>query len=211
MHRESRDSQGQWYIGSRSVAHSAKAMLKVRGMALAASRAYVKERFREAQWAGFVRQLPPEHVAEVWEALILPTGWYDVAVLNSFLAEAEARFRKEEPRFGAQLGQRMGRGDIKFYHALVMPFLSPARVLAQVARLWQQYWNAGAMAVIERNDTSVRIRLDNPGVPQILCAEIIPGWGVAAIEATGSRVVRVEQVACVLAGAPSCEFIAEWT
>jgi hypothetical protein len=76
-------------------------------------------------------------------------------VITTFLQELEVHFRKDEPRLGLEIGARIGRGDIKFYHKLVMPFLSPARVLGSVARLWPEYWSAGAMAVIERAEGAV--------------------------------------------------------
>jgi hypothetical protein len=184
--------------------------LKVRGMALLACRAYVKERFGEAGWTRLMAQLPPDHQREVWNTLVLSTGWYEVRVFDVFLDAAQQVFGAEDPRMGRGMGDRIARADLKFYHSLVMPLLSPARVLGAVSRIWPTYWSQGGMSVVDRADKSLRIVLDNPGVPPLLCGAIAPGWGATAIELTRTRCIRVDEVQCVRKGAATCEYIAEW-
>jgi hypothetical protein len=184
--------------------------LKVRGMALAASRAYAKERFNPAGWQRLCTVLPPQHVIEVWNALILPTGWYAGEIFDAFLDGLDATYRADEPRLGFQIGQRIAKGDIKFYHSLVMPFLDPGTVLSQSARLWHEYFDGGAMAVIDREAGGLRVTLDNPGVHAIVCREIIPGWGAMAITQTGAKVTRIEHDACVRDGAAACTYAIAW-
>jgi hypothetical protein len=66
------------------------------------------------------------------------------------------------------------------------------------------------MHVADEGHRSVKIRLDNPGVDRIVCAEIVVGWGVQAVEETRSKVLRAEQVHCVHDGFSRCEYLITW-
>ncbi len=178
-------------------------------MALATARAYAKEAFEQTGWEALLTELPAAE-RKVWESLILPTGWYSVDLLHNFLRALDRRYRARVPDLGHQLGRRIARGNIKFFLSLVVPLLSPATVLSQASPLWKEYYSAGAMHVADEGHKSIKIRLDNPGVDRMVCAEIVVGWGVEAVEQTRSKVVRAEQVHCVHDGFARCEYVLTW-
>jgi len=184
--------------------------LRTRGLNLGAARAYVKERFHEAGWNRMLARLPPKDVEEVWETLILPTGWYDYAIHHAFLDALDDEFRGDEPNLGRELGQRAAHQDIKFYHSLTIAFVDPARVLEQATRLWSEHYSEGRIEVGERGTRSMKMVLTNPGVHRMVCSETVPGWGTHAISLAGAKEPRAEQVFCVHHGFSHCEYLVEW-
>jgi hypothetical protein len=184
--------------------------LRTRGMNLGAARAYVKERFKDVGWNRLVARLPERDVAEVWDTLILPTGWYDYALHGRFLDALDAEFRALEPDLGRELGRRAAQSDIRFYHSQTIAFVSPARVLDQCARLWAEHYSEGRLEVEERGHDSFKIVLVNPGVHWMVCSETVPGWGERAIVLAGARSARAEHVLCVRKGFSHCEYVVDW-
>ena len=184
--------------------------LRTRGLNLGAARAYVKERFHEDGWKRMLARLPRKDIDEVWDSLILPTGWYDYAIHQAFLQALDDEFRAEEPNLGRELGRRSAQQDIKFYHSITMAFIDPARVLEQATRLWSEHYSEGRIEVGERGRNSMKMVLDNPGVHRIVCSESVPGWGAYAIGLAGAKEPRAEQVFCVHHGFARCEYLVEW-
>lgn len=184
--------------------------LRTRGLNLGAARAYVKERFHEAGWRRMLARLPRKDIDEVWDTLILPSGWYDYAIHNAFLDALEDEFRGVEPNLGRELGQRAAQQDIKFYHSQTMSFTDPSRILDQAARLWSEHYSEGRLEVAERGKQSVKLVLTNPGVHPIVCSETVPGWGVCAIGLAGAGAPRANHVLCVRQGFSHCEYVVEW-
>ncbi len=184
--------------------------LRTRGMNLGAARAFVKERFEADGWDRLMARLPAKDVGEVWEALILPTGWYDYPIHERFLDALDAEFRAEEPNLGRELGARAAQQDIRFYHSLTISFVNPARVLDQCARLWEEHYSEGRLEVEERGRDSVKIVLVNPGVHWMVCGETVPGWGERAIVLAGAKSARAEHVLCVRKGFSHCEYVVDW-
>lgn len=185
-------------------------MLRTRGMNLGQSRAYIKERFKEVGWAKVVARLPEKDVAEVWETLILPTGWYDYAIHERFLDAIEAELRPLEPNLGREMGQRGAQSDIRFYHSQTMSFSDPARVLEQCAQLWSEHYSDGQLEIEDRGHRSYKFALRNPGVHWMVCSEVVPGWGEQAIILAGAKRAHVEHVLCVRKGFKQCEYVVDY-
>jgi hypothetical protein len=185
-------------------------MLRTRGLNLGAARAYVKERFHQAGWNRMLALLPRRDIEEVWDALILPTGWYDYPIHHAFLENLDREFRAAEPNLGRELGARAAQQDIKFYHSQTMAFVDPARILEQSTRLWSEHYSEGRIEVDDRGDRSMKLVLTNPGVHRMVCTETVPGWGLQAIRLAGARDARVEHVVCVHHGFSRCEYVVEW-
>jgi hypothetical protein len=185
-------------------------MLRTRGMNLNGTRAFVKERFQEAGWNRVLARLPRRDVEEVWEGLILPTGWYDYPIHDAFLQVIDDEFRKDVPNLGRELGQRAAQHDIKFHHSLTIAFVDPARVLEQCARLWEEHYSEGRLEVVDRGTRGVKVALTNPGVHPMVCSETVPGWGEWAIGLAGAKNPRAQHFLCVRQGFSRCEYVVEW-
>lgn len=185
--------------------------LRTRGLNLTGLRTFVKERFQEVGWSQLIARLPGEDVLQVWETLILPTGWYDYAVQGRFLDAFEELFRPGEAHLGREIGKRAAEFDIRFFHSQTMAFNDPIRVLEQCARLWEEHYSEGRMDVEDRGNQSIKLVLENPGLHKIICAEVVPGWGTEAITLAGAKDARVEHVLCVHQGFSRCEYVIEWS
>jgi hypothetical protein len=184
--------------------------LRTRGLNLGGLRGFVKERFHDAGWKQILARLPAEDVAEVWDTLILPTGWYSYAIQARFLDAFDELFISGDPQLGTELGRRAARVDIRFHHSQTMSFNDPLRILEQCARLWEQYYSEGRMEVEDRGDRRVKVVLVNPGVHRLICGQTVPAWGAEAITLAGAKDARAEQVVCIHQGFSRCEYVVEW-
>jgi hypothetical protein len=182
--------------------------VRVRGIGLSASRAYVKERFGAAGWTELLAALPDERVAAVWDALILPAGWYAMPLFDAFLDALESVFG-ETTAAGEELGRRIARAEIH-HRIFIDPGNDLLHVLDDSPRLWSAYFSDGAFCVLGAGGDTIELALHNPGLHRLVCREVVVGWGNEILEAAGATVVENEHYRCVLDGDSTCRYRVRW-
>lgn len=181
--------------------------VRCRGIGLSASRAYVKERFGAAGWDELLATLPDERIAAIWDALILPNGWYELSLLDDFLDALERCFG-ETAAVGLELGRRIARAEIR--HRIFIGSRDLGRVLDDSPRLWSAYFSEGAICVMKSGLETMELVLHNPGVHRLVCSEVVVGWGTEILAAAGAAVVENEHYRCVRDGSSSCGYRLRW-
>jgi hypothetical protein len=182
--------------------------VRCRGIGLSASRAYVKERFGAAGWKELLEALPDERSVAIWDALILPNGWYMASIYDEFL-DAVDRCFGETAAVGEELGRRIGRAEVH-YRIFLGGITDLTRVLDDSPRLWGAYFSEGAMCVMRREPQSIELVLHNPGLHRLICGQIVVGWGSEVLEAAGVEIVENVHHRCALDGHSSCGYRIRW-
>jgi hypothetical protein len=182
--------------------------VRCRGIGLSASRAYVKERFGAVGWQELLAALPDERSVAIWDSLILPSGWYAIAVYSEFL-DAVQRCFGETTAVGEELGRRIARAEVH-YRIFLGGVSDLTRVLDDAPRLWGAYFSEGAMCVMRRAPQAIELVLHNPGLPRVICSEIVVGWGSEVLETAGATVLENVHHRCALDGSSSCAYRIRW-
>ena len=180
--------------------------LRIRGLAFAAARAFVKERFGPTGWEQLLSSLD-ERSARFWDGLILNETWYPSAPFDAFLDQLTSYFRRE--RIGEQVGRRIASADVRHRIFLPSPLTDPTQALEDGARLWRSYVNAGAVSVIRRRPNGVDLALENPGVHPVICGDLLVGWGSEAVTRAGALVVKNVH-RCRVPGRSTCQYEISW-
>jgi hypothetical protein len=182
--------------------------VRCRGIALSAARAYVKERFGAAGWKELLAALPDEKVAAIWDALLLPAGWYAMPLFDSFLAALQQCFG-ETAAVGDELGRRVARAEIH-HRIFIAGQTDLARVIEDAPRLWSHYFSDGAMVVMKSGKKGIDLVLHNPGVNRMVCSQLVVGWGSEILECAGLTLVENIHHRCTHDGASTCAYRVRW-
>jgi hypothetical protein len=182
--------------------------VRCRGIGLSASRAYVKERFGAVGWRELLAALPDERSVAIWDALILPNGWYAMSIYDDFLDAVERCFG-ETAAVGDELGRRIARAEVH-YRIFLGGISDLTQVLDDSPRLWNAYFSEGAMCVMRREPKSIELVLHNPGLHRLICSQIVVGWGSEVLAAAGVHVIENRHHRCALNGSSSCAYRIRW-
>ncbi len=180
--------------------------LRIRGLAFAAARAFIKERFGPRGWEQLLASLD-ERSAGLWDGLILNETWYPSGAFDAFLDQLTVYFGRE--RIGEQVGRRIASADVRNRIFIPAPPTDPTRALEDGARLWRSYVNAGTMTVVRRRPNGVDLALDNPGVHPVICGELLVGWGNETVTRTGALVAKNVH-RCRVGGGTTCHYEVTW-
>lgn len=184
-------------------------MSLVRGRTLVPVRAFLKESFGEQGWKRVLGELAPPDRA-VLDGLIVPDAWYERRLHSELLDHTFRLWRREVPDLGRLLGARVAGHHDRFYLRPLIRLGGPNMIVRRAAALYRDYFQGGAMEVLERRDTGARLRLDDPNALRWFCSETLPGFCLEILRLTGRPVVHAKQVVCRFEGADHCELDLEW-
>jgi hypothetical protein len=182
---------------------------RIRGRSLIPVRAFVKETFGEHGWKRFLAELAPAHRA-LLDGLIVPDAWYDRTIDTDQIAALAKLWAQEMPDLWRKLGARVARHHVRSYLRPLMVLGGPILVIKRAASLYREYYQGGAMAVVERRDTGARLSLEDPLQHRWFCGHSLPGFIEEFIALAGRQVVHVRQDVCTWNGAEHCELDLEW-
>ncbi|HMI82976.1 MAG TPA: hypothetical protein VK550_02725, partial [Polyangiaceae bacterium] len=121
---------------------------------------------------------------------IVPSGWYPVAWKRE-LHQAGRRVTGE-PRLARFMGNEMTKRDLNGVYRAFIRIASPAIVLEASARIFSRYLRPGTMTILEQGKGFARVFFENcHDFDENMWNDVLGGCE-AALELTGSKVVRIQ-------------------
>jgi hypothetical protein len=183
----------------------------VRGRELVPVRAALKEAFGDAGWRRLLAELPPPDRA-VLDGLLVPDNWYERKLHTRMIENAYRLYRAEMPGLGRRIGARVAEHHDRFYFRPLLAAGGVMMVVRRASAIYREYFQGGALSVIEQRDHGARLALDDPEAAEWLCQETMPGFVEALIQLAGRTPVRVATPVCRHRGdaTTQCEIDVEW-
>jgi len=139
--------------------------------------------------AKMMAALPAQLRNDLETGVVVPSGWYPVA----WKRELHQAGRKVtgEPRLARLMGNEMTKRDLNGVYRAVIRIASPAMVISASARIFSRYLRPGRMSVIEQGEGFARVLFENCyDFDENMWNDVLGGCE-AALELTGSKVVRI--------------------
>ncbi len=181
----------------------------VRGRTLVPVRAFLKESFGEQGWKRLLGELPPPDRA-ILDGLIVPDSWYERHLHTDLIDTAYRLWRADMPTMGRAMGARVASHHDRFYLRPLIRLGGPKMLVKRAAALYREYFQGGAMSVIETRDDGATVRLDDPHASRWFCSETLPGFIHEILLLSGRKVEHAKQTVCRYDGADHCELDMEW-
>jgi hypothetical protein len=175
-----------------------------RGRVLVPLRAIVKETFGDTGWKRLLGELSPKQ-AQVLCGLIVPDAWYERSLHLSFMETSLRLWSSEVPDLGRRMGIRAARHNDRFYMRPLLKLGGPVLIAGRAAAIYREYFQGSELAIVERRDCAVRVRLDDPLAPRAFCEQVMTGYLEELVRLTGRTPIRVEQDVCRFRSADHCE------
>ena len=189
----------------------ARTIGKVKGTLLIARMKFVRSR-GEADAERVLKRLSSEDQA-LLRAMLLPSSWYPAGVLMRLEMTAAAILSKGDRRV---LMREMGRFSAETTLApagVLRPFVregDPGFLLENVPRIYSSQHTSGHRTQERTGPYSTVIHhFDTDQVETDDCLTTA-GWLERAVEISGGRAVKAEELQCRGRGAPHCEFRVSW-
>lgn len=180
--------------------------MRVKGSALVARRAWLREQGEEA----YVRVTAalPVSVRESFETA-LPSEWVDFDVFTTFCETADHVLGDGDHRIGVLMARDAAERNLKTLYKLFYKIGRPATILEKSAAMWRTIYDEGEFKVERLSDTEVFARLVGIPRPHRAHCVAVLGWAVRALELSGAQDVHAEET-CRLLGDPACTFHVTW-
>ena len=182
---------------------------QVKGSLLAARPRYVRERWGEDGVKRVIERLAPE-IRAVLASEILPFAWYPF----DQLAEVD-RSIVEGPMGGdlsamKDFGATIARYDLSTIYKVLFKLGTPAFVVRRVNVAYSTYIRGGTMRGETPNAGEGTVTLVDGAFPKYFCRYGVAGWMTAAVELSGGKHARFDEVECIHDGAPTCKWRGRW-
>jgi hypothetical protein len=181
-------------------------MVLVRGIAFIGAMQFVKEEFGPEGHERVLDALPEANRA-TFSAPLRDAVWRPVEDLAIYAGTARRLLAPDDPTFYERLGFRAGRveRDQGGFHPMVVDAPTAIRLAGVI---WRSLYDAGRMEMIPDGAARALVRIhDFPTSPALCKAN---GAALSGLLGSDESPVTSEQTACVLDGAPFCEWRVTW-
>jgi hypothetical protein len=185
-------------------------MAKVKGTAVKASIAFLKENAEGDTFESLLDQLEP-HKQEILRQPILQSSWYDFTLLLDLMAAAEGRI---SPPPGRTLAWEMGRFSadhgLKTIYRVFFKVADPGFIIRKASQVFSTYYDSGSMEVASTDDRTALLRLTDFNQPHVWFCDRLMGWMERTLELSGAKSPRVSHPKCLARGDASCDYCGRW-
>lgn len=183
---------------------------RVGGNIILARRTFVQQRGGEALWERVLGHLDPEDAKSLRRVLLVTTSY--PLDLNLKLDEAIAReISPGDPkRAFLEMGRASAEVNLKGPHRAFVRESDPHHLLSFTETIYAYYYGEGRRTYEKTGPNSAT--LTTHGAPPATpgdCLTVV-GWHERAIEMSGGRSVKVEEVQCRSRGDAVCEYRCAW-
>lgn len=157
-----------------------------------------------------LQRLPPAD-REILEGVIMPIGWYPLA-LNIRLDAAIAHVLSPRDRDKAfvEMGRASAEEKLNGPHHVFIRKGDPHFLLSHAPEIYRLYYAVGARSYEKTGPHSAVLRtVGAESVTEADCLTIV-GWYERAIEMSGGRDVRIVHTKCRARGNGHCEYHCAW-
>jgi hypothetical protein len=181
-------------------------MVRVRGIAFIGSVQFVKDAFGSDAHDRVVAALPAGPRG-TFSAPIRDAVWKPLDELVVYAGTARELLAPQDDTFYARLGFRSG--TVERMQGGFLPMVADVPTAIRLAPvLWRSLYDTGRMSLRADGDCRALARVNDFPATRALC-EANCG-ALAGLLTSETRAVRTRQLACVLDGAPSCEWEVTW-
>jgi hypothetical protein len=181
-------------------------MVLIRGIAIIGTVQFIKDEFGPEAHDRVLQALP-EASRATFASPLRDAVWKPIADLAAYAGTARQLLAPTDERFYSRLGFRAGRieRDQGGFHPMVADAPTAIRLAAVI---WRSLYDAGRMELVADGDTRAVARIYDFPTSIALCQANCAA--LSGLLGSDERPVTTEQVACVLDGAPFCEYSISW-
>ena len=181
-------------------------MVRVRGIAFIGAMQFVKEEFGPEAHTRVLEALP-EASRATFGGPLRDAVWKPLDDLAAYAGTARRLLAPEDDDFYARLGFRAGRveRDEGGFHPMVVDAPTAIRLGAVI---WRSLYDAGRMELSADGEGRAVARIYDFPTSTALCQANCAA--LSGLLGSDAHPVRTEQAACVLDGAPCCEYRVSW-
>lgn len=181
-------------------------MVRIRGIAFIGAMQFVKDEFGPEAHDRVLEALPEAHRASFAGAL-RDAGWKPLDDLVAYAGTARELLAITDDGFYTRLGYRAGR--VEREQGGFQPMVADAGTAIRLgAVIWRSLYDAGRMELIPEQDGHAIARIHDFPTSEALCQANCAA--LSGLLGSDEQPVRTEQLACVLDGAPCCEYGVSW-
>ncbi|MGZ3461254.1 MAG: TIGR02265 family protein [Archangium sp.] len=157
-----------------------------------------------------LQRLPPED-RKVLEGLIMPIGWYPLALnLRLDAAIADVLSPGDRNKAFVDMGRASAEDNLNGPHHVFIRKGDPHFLLSHASEIYRLYYAVGSRSYEKTGARSAVLRtVGAESVTEADCLTII-GWHQRAIELSGGLHVRIEHPKCRARGSALCEYLCAW-
>lgn len=181
-------------------------MVRVRGIALIGAMQFVKGDFGPEAHQRVLQALP-EATRATFGGPLRDAVWKPLDDLVAYAATARQLLAPDDEGFFDRLGFRAGRVEREQggFHPMVADAPTAIRLGAV---LWRSLYDVGRLELVAEGEHRARARIFDFPTTRGLCRA--NGAALSGLLGSEEHPVRSEALACVLDGAPCCEFLVSW-
>lgn len=184
-------------------------MARVKGTAVLASVAYLRERLGEAKYAELLALLSPEARATL-QGTVLPSGWYELSHLVELMKRTEVQLPRGARSLAWEMGRYSAESGLKTVYKIFFRVADVSFILKKVTQVFSNYYDRGTLEAKSFDAHSASIILRNFDQPSAYFCDRLLGWMERTVEMTGAKRVRMTHPRCMARGDDVCEYRGEW-
>jgi hypothetical protein len=184
-------------------------MPRVRGSSHQTTTLYLAQRFGEDAIDLVYGDLPERERSLL--KTVRATDWCPLDLYAHYMVAADKRYGKGDLELCRELGDASSRWQAPELRQTALRTHTPKKVIEGTQKAWQKLYDRGKWETDWHAPTAVQMRLCefNP-VHAAVCARFA-GFFRGALDLAGAHIPDVTHTACVLSGAPTCDFLLVWT
>jgi hypothetical protein len=186
-------------------------MARVKGTAVRASVAFLKERLGEEGWKGLLAALPEED-REIVGGPVLQSSWYEVSLLYRLMDAARPRVAAPPGKSMAwEMGRYSAEYGLKTIYRIFFKVADPHFIIRKASQVFSNYYDCGKMENVVSDPHSAILRLSGFDQPRADFCDRVQGWMERTLELSGGKAVAMSHPKCLARGDDCCEYKGRWS
>ena len=137
-------------------------------------------------------------------------GWYPVKTLVNIMNYVKEKYGKGDYDICYQIGKKAAEDAFKGMFKIFLEWGKPYTVISKAPLLWRMIYDCGNIELIIAKENYVKGRIiDFEDTHKCLCVRL-KGYFEKALELSGAKNVKVEEVKCKTWGDAFCEYEIFW-
>jgi len=185
-------------------------MARVKGTAVIASVAYLRERLGEEEYLRVLSGLPPE-TRDALSGTLLPSGWYEFSHVLELMKGAEANLPRGARSLAWEMGRYSAESGLSTVYKIFFRVADVSFILKKTAQVFSTYYDRGRMETASITGKSCAVLLREFDQPSAYFCDRLLGWMERTVEMTGAKNVRMTHPHCMARGDDHCEYRGDWS
>jgi hypothetical protein len=181
----------------------------IKGSGISNTLTFIKSKYGQVALDEVLAAMPDASRQSISTALA--TGWYPVEYIGDLISAMKGTIGKGSSDFIYTASTEAAKATFNLIYKVFFKLGSPGYIIGKVASVWRTLVNKGDLAVVEKSDKHIVVRLtDFPYKNSDYCGERLRGWFRAPLELSGCQITEAIHTACTSKGSPYCEWRFRW-